>query len=322
MLVKQHVKSCLPLLLLAIVSHVRLSRWRYPVLYCQGERSPSEITLWLVSAPCCSLSLLRRADSAPAEQDVAANTDTIAVIEADYTTGGELDGFATESWVEDQGYGGGVDGLSDYLSVEQTTKTVVFSGANIVIRSGSGYTDDGGSLEGLGNLFIGYNEDSDSDEVQTGSHNLIIGDEHSFTSYGGIVAGYDGAISGAYSTISGGLSNTASGDYSSISGGSHNTASGERSAIGGGGENIASAYNSAIIGGEGNETSSSYATISGGAYNVASNYYASVSGGVFNTASGNFSSVSGGGYNTASGSSSSISGSNYQTASSSYSYAP
>ncbi len=35
---------------------------------------------------------------------------------------------------------------------------VMFEGANVHIRSGSGTTDDGGTRSGLGNLIIGYNE--------------------------------------------------------------------------------------------------------------------------------------------------------------------
>ena len=36
---------------------------------------------------------------------------------------------------------------------------IIFCGANIHIRSGSGSTDDGGTPRGLGNLIIGYDED-------------------------------------------------------------------------------------------------------------------------------------------------------------------
>ena len=39
-----------------------------------------------------------------------------------------------------------------------TTPKVFFEGVNVVIRSGAGSTDDGGTLSGLGNLIIGYNE--------------------------------------------------------------------------------------------------------------------------------------------------------------------
>src|SRR5208282_1525258 len=59
---------------------------------------------------------------------------------------------------------------------------VVFHGANVHIESGSGTTVDS---TGLGNLVIGYNEDSTNppviDTARGGSHNLIVGDQHQFT---------------------------------------------------------------------------------------------------------------------------------------------
>ncbi|MFT4977574.1 MAG: hypothetical protein ACI8S6_003479, partial [Myxococcota bacterium] len=68
-------------------------------------------------------------------------------------------------------------------------------------------------------------EDSDSDEDQTGSHNLVIGKEHSFTSYAGLIAGYNNTVSGRASSVSAGYYNRASGDYSSVYGSSSQTAS-------------------------------------------------------------------------------------------------
>ena len=55
--------------------------------------------------------------------------------------------------------------------------------------------------------------------------NLVVGPEHSWTSYGGLIAGYNNTVTGAYSSVSGGYDNTASGGYSSVSGGNSNTAS-------------------------------------------------------------------------------------------------
>ena len=62
---------------------------------------------------------------------------------------------------------------------------VFIEGANLHVRNGSGRTE---SSNGLGNLFVGYNERPELN-AQTGSHNLVIGREHTFTSHGGIVAG-------------------------------------------------------------------------------------------------------------------------------------
>jgi hypothetical protein len=53
------------------------------------------------------------------------------------------------------------------------------------VRNGSGRTD---SNNGLGNLIVGYNERGEVG-TQTGSHNVVVGREHSFTSHGGILAG-------------------------------------------------------------------------------------------------------------------------------------
>jgi hypothetical protein len=133
--------------------------------------------------------------------------------------------------------------LRTYLTVDTDNDTVVFSGANVYIQSGSGYTDDNtsgwygdgsGTLTGLGNLIIGYNAELDGSFERTGSHNLVVGDDHSWTSYGGLVVGYQNTIAAAYASVSGGYYNTANGYYSSISGGNENTASGDYSSVSGG----------------------------------------------------------------------------------------
>lgn len=111
---------------------------------------------------------------------------------------------------------------------------VIFSGANVQIVSGSGSTNDGGgALVGLGNLVIGYNENSaqvggssfSNAGGRTGSHNLIIGDVHKYPSYGGLVAGVENQITAPYSSVSGGSDNQATGAFSSVSGGPGNISS-------------------------------------------------------------------------------------------------
>ncbi|MBZ0253910.1 MAG: hypothetical protein K8I02_11280, partial [Candidatus Methylomirabilis sp.] len=55
----------------------------------------------------------------------------------------------------------------------------VFEGVNVHVRSGGGATDDGGSLTGLGNLVVGYNEaDAVTPQGRGGSHNLVVGEGH------------------------------------------------------------------------------------------------------------------------------------------------
>ena len=56
-------------------------------------------------------------------------------------------------------------------------------------------------------------------QTRTGSNNLVVGDEHEFTSYGGLVAGLANTITGTNASVPGGAFNTASGHASSISGG-------------------------------------------------------------------------------------------------------
>src|SRR3989338_7051172 len=175
----------------------------------------------------------------------------------------------------------------------------IFEGCNVHVRSGSGSTDDGGALTGLGNLVVGYNEPrlprQGPDETErTGSHNLIVGREHKYPSFGGLVAGRGNTVSGQSSSVSGGSFNTASGDRSSVSGGDSNAASGQASSVSGGDSNAASGRASPVSGGFDNEASANVSSVSGGGSNTASGQYSSVSGGFNNEASGFVSSVSGG----------------------------
>ena len=156
---------------------------------------------------------------------------------------------------------------------------VTLTGYNLHIVNGLGST---GTLNGRGNLIIGYNalgNTRDAGDVRRGSHNLILGDLNNYSSYGGLVAGFDNSISGFYASVSGGNRNTASGFIASVSGGSVNTASGQYASVSGGQDNTAN---------------NTFASVSGGVNNTAGSDYASVSGGVGNTASGEATSVSGG----------------------------
>ena len=126
---------------------------------------------------------------------------------------------------------------------------VTLTGYNLHIVNGLGST---GTLNGLGNLVIGYNalgNDQGVGDVRTGSHNLILGDQNSYSSFGGLVAGKDNVISGQYASVSGGRRNMASGFIASVSGGVFNTASGEYSSVSGGGRNTASGGVASISGG-------------------------------------------------------------------------
>jgi hypothetical protein len=129
---------------------------------------------------------------------------------------------------------------------------VFIKGANLHIVNGLGSTDcflEGIPIpdcpNGLGNLIVGYNEPRADVDFRTGSHNVVVGPEHNFSSFGGLVVGVHNEISSESAVVSGGGSNThadppegtgntASGDVSSVSGGSGNTAVREFSAVSGG----------------------------------------------------------------------------------------
>jgi hypothetical protein len=180
-----------------------------------------------------------------------------------------------------------VEQLTQFVRIEEGDLNgmkgphLIIEGANLHIRSGSGATDEDGNLIGLGNVVIGYNElpltlkPGDRD----GSHNLIIGREHRYQNFGGLVAGFNNTISGPEASVSGGAFNTASGRVASVSGGRINEALGFGASVSGGLDNVASGGDASIGGGQGNEASGFAASISGGFQNTAQAFTANVSGG-------------------------------------------
>jgi hypothetical protein len=214
--------------------------------------------------------------------------------------------------------------LDQFLSLEMVNErpAVRITGANLQIVNGTGET---ASSNGTGNLLIGYDERREetfrvhcslgtnpdngtpvTDQIECdiaggvwavnhtgGSHYLVVGSEHNYSRWGGIVVG---------------LTNTSNFDFASVSGGSYNIASGENSSVSGGSNNTASGTVSSVSGGQLNRASDDRSSVSGGFNNTASGDSSSVSGGQINTASGSASSVSGGRENAASGRNSSVSG--------------
>jgi hypothetical protein len=206
-------------------------------------------------------------------------------------------------------------------NVTRAGNDITFSGVNVHIVNATGTTD--GTVNGLGNLIVGYNELRGSGDDRTGSHNIVVGKRHNYSAYGGLVVGDRNTISGIYASVSGGYNNRASGTYASVSGGDSNTASGDWSSVSGGYSNTAinadasvsggfnntaSGVDASVSGGDGNTASGDWSSVSGGTSNTASGEYASVSGGVINEASGNGASISGGSMHIASGTTASISG--------------
>ena len=188
-----------------------------------GVASSQSLITNLLSQQAYQISGLVDEDARLADQQgniittMIANEGAIAAIQGDYLTAASLAGYATEAWVGEQGYGAGVEGLADYLVVDTATDSVVFSGANVYVRSGGGATD--AAVNGLGNLIVGYGTDEGTSDDRTGSHNLVIGDDHAWSSYAGLVAGYANTLSGPYASVTGGWANTASGQRASVSGG-------------------------------------------------------------------------------------------------------
>jgi hypothetical protein len=198
---------------------------------------------------------------------------------------------------------------------------LIIEGANVHVRSGSGSTSDGcevsphgdpncDSLTGMGNVIIGYNEPAwhRIDSPRAGSHNLIIGQEHSYTSFSGLVAGWRNRISGPAASVSGGMANKAIGHGSSVSGGQENDADGVASSISGGLANEANGFASSVNGGFRNSANGHESSVGGGNRNDAIGDQSWISGGKANVAAGTFSSVSGGWSNEAVGQFSSLSG--------------
>ena len=180
-----------------------------------------------------------------------------------------------------------ISALQNTLKYVTTTGTdMVISGANLHIVNGAGATT---TKNGLGNLMIGYNElrsDTPNTDVRTGSHNLILGEENSVSSYGGIVGGRHDTIAGTYACVDSGLDNSATGDYAIVGGGYLNSATGQYSNVAGGQGNTATGVASTINGGQSNTAGAQSSSVSGGNGNTASGTYSIIAGGFKNVASG------------------------------------
>jgi hypothetical protein len=142
--------------------------------------------------------------------------------------------------------------------VRRSGRNMFITGANLHLRNGLGSTDcideQGQEIpdcpKGLGNLIVGYNElRGEGRDIRTGSHNVVVGSQHNFSRFGGLVVGLRNTISGDFSSVSGGQDNQASGKHSSVSGGVENFAIGKHSSVSGGQENQASGVAASVSGG-------------------------------------------------------------------------
>ncbi len=203
-----------------------------------------------------------------------------------------------------------IDDLMPFLSVTGTD--VVLSGANLTILNGAGSTD---TTNGTGNLILGYNALRDNDNNRTGSHNLIIGDLHSYGSYGGFVAGKENSILAPYASITGGAFGSVQSELGAILGGYENTVNGMYGTIVGGVRNIIStdAFAACVLGGMDNQAQGLYSSVAGGVDNQANGSASAILGGDTNIASGETSALLGGYSNVVEGGRSILIGGRHQT---------
>ncbi|MCP4129742.1 MAG: hypothetical protein GY754_01880 [bacterium] len=144
-----------------------------------------------------------------------------------------LEGTVLSHTVALNSQGDSVSGLQDdidtisatFQGVTRNGNNLVFSGMNVNIVNGTNSTL---SVNGLGNLVIGYNEVRPGghdvcewmtyngekkyvctfrDNTRTGSHNIVLGTENNYSGSSGIVTGMLNSISGNYGYIIGGCSN-------------------------------------------------------------------------------------------------------------------
>lgn len=173
-----------------------------------------------------------------------------------------------------------VQALGPFITVDLNPQNdvrgpnITFHGANIHIVNGAGQT----SLNnGLGSLFIGYNEDPGTNQFdpwplnpgdRSGSHNLILGRYHKYPNgtYASFIGGEENEITGHSASILGGQRNTA---WTStvVVGGYYNNAQQSLSVILGGVVNnipFSGFYGSAIAGGYNNVLNGTESVLLGG----------------------------------------------------------
>jgi hypothetical protein len=157
----------------------------------------------------------------------------LAVLTWALPTGSAPEGTVAASEKEKKGLEQRVAALENLLKPFSRKGNEVFiTHANLHIVNGLGSTE---TTNGLGNLIVGYNELRQPEffqNIRTGSHNVVVGQQHNFSRFGGLVVGDFNTISGDFSTVSGGAFNTASGLFSWVGGGIFNTATGDNRVAG------------------------------------------------------------------------------------------
>lgn len=195
--------------------------------------------------------------------------------------------------------------LADGGSVFFDGVDVIVEGGNLYVRNGTSldddpYTDDGLTYtgDGTGNLILGWNADNVPQNPRNenggrefgGSHNLIIGDDHSWPANGGFASGYGNWLGADGVGFLGGISNESNEDYAGMVGGRYNavgyTLAGALAAGAVGGENNdINGIGAVAVGGEENDVRGGRAVAVGGYINRPYAPSSVVVGGVLNTAS-------------------------------------
>lgn len=205
-----------------------------------------------------------------------------------------------------------LDGLVPFVSVSGSD--VKLTGANLVLQNGAGSTD---TVNGTGNLVIGYNAPRDGTNDKTGSHNLVIGDGHVYSSYGGFVAGEENSIMAPNASVVGGTFGVVEAELGTVLGGYKNHVEALYATVVGGYGNVvlSDGMAASILGGMSNRTSGLYSSIVSGVDNTigADGAAAAIVSGEGNTANGDTSALLGGYNNVVDGERSILTGGKYVT---------
>lgn len=188
-----------------------------------------------------------------------------------------------------------VDALEKtFAGVTRDGSTVRFAGVNVRIDRGA--HDD---KSGLGNLFIGREDQGSEPQPRTGTENLVIGEESTFLGKGNLILGFGNHVESDYSLVAGernlirGRYGVVTGEWNrsletrgTVIGGKSNVASGSESTVIGGHSNEAGGFGSVVVGGLDNKATKRSALAAGGRRNVAEGLYSFARGGIGTHVSG------------------------------------
>jgi hypothetical protein len=162
--------------------------------------------------------------------------------------------------------------------------TLVLTGANLQIVNGTGYTD---TTNGLGNLIVGYGGTGGTICDNSGSHNVIVGQNNAYASYAGLATGLNNQMLAPFNVVHGGA-NIASDQFSEVLGGLNGLSDHDFSVLVGGSYNIAEGDYSVGVGGEFNSVSNNYGVTVGGYSNTNTADHGVMDGGSTRSISGQY----------------------------------